>query len=172
MTASATKTPGSTSTTAPAPSALARFKVRRLDTDLFAVKVEKPDAIALADGRTIPGMAGDYRIVRGTHTLDVVSPERFAKEYEAKPVGGLQLTQKDCDALIERLGLGATKDGDALLAAIDRLAAVEIGQVRIPFTPGQLSELRHRAVKRGRTVELEIRAVISRIEEEIFHRGG
>lgn len=134
--------------------------------------IPKADAIPLADGRTIPGLAGDYRIVRGTHTLDVVSPDRFAKEYEAKPIGGLLLSQKDCDALVERLGLGATHDGERLIDAVDRLAKVEIGGIRIPFTPGQLAELRHRAVKRGRTVELEIRAVISRIEDELFYRGG
>jgi hypothetical protein len=146
--------------------------VRRVDADLFAVLVQKAETVTLADGRVTLAMAGDYRLVRGTHTLDVVPAARFAKEYETKPVGGLLLSQRECDALVERLGLGATHDGDRLLEAVDRLAKVEIGGVRIPFTPGQLAELQHRAVKRGRTVELEIRAVLSRIEDELFHRGG
>lgn len=58
------------------------------------------------------------------------------------------------------------------MRAIDRLASIAIGDIRLPFTPGQLAELQHRAAKRGRTVEQEMRAVVSRIEEELFYKGG
>ena len=36
----------------------------------------------------------------------------------------------------------------------------------------ELAELQHRAMKRGRTVEMEMRAVVTRIEEELFYKGG
>jgi hypothetical protein len=49
---------------------------------------------------------------------------------------------------------------------------MRIGDIRIPFTPGQLAELAHRAGKRGRTVEAEMRAVVARVEEEVFYKGG
>lgn len=55
---------------------------------------------------------------------------------------------------------------------IERLASIKIGDIRIPFTPGQLSELQHRASKRGHTVEQEMRAVVARIEDELFYKGG
>jgi hypothetical protein len=77
-----------------------------------------------------------------------------------------------CRCLEDTLGLGATRTPDTLLKAIDRLGTIKIGDIRIPFTPGQLSELQHRASKRGRTVEAEMRAVVARIEEEIFYKGG
>lgn len=62
--------------------------------------------------------------------------------------------------------------GVDLVRTIDRLASIRIGDIRIPFTPGQLAELQHRASKRGRTVEQEMRAVVARIEEELFYKGG
>ena len=49
---------------------------------------------------------------------------------------------------------------------------MRIGDIRIPFTPGQLAELQHRASKRGRTVEAEMRAVVARIEDELFYKGS
>lgn len=88
------------------------------------------------------------------------------------PVEGLVLDQVDCTRLDERLGLGSTQNAIRLIAAIDRLASIRIGDIRIPFTPGQLAELHHRAEKRGRTVEQEMKAVVARIEEELFYRGG
>jgi hypothetical protein len=86
--------------------------------------------------------------------------------------GGLPLSPAECRQVEELTGLGSTRSALSLIAAIDRLAAIRIGDVRLPFTPGQLSELQHRAVKRGHTVEQEIRAAVARIEDELFHRGG
>lgn len=70
------------------------------------------------------------------------------------------------------LGLGTTMSAEALLKAVNRLGTIKIGDIRIPFTPGQLEELQHRAGKRGRTVEMEMRAVVARIEDELFYKGG
>jgi hypothetical protein len=85
---------------------------------------------------------------------------------------GLQLSPGACNRLEETLGLGATRSPEFLTIAVERLASMQIGDIRIPFTPGQLAELQHRAEKRGRTVEAEMRAVVARIEEELFYKGG
>ena len=85
---------------------------------------------------------------------------------------GLQLTPAECDRLEEITGFATTRSAPDLLAAVERLAAIKIGDIRLPFTPGQLHELQHRAQKRGRTVEQEMRAVVSRIEDELFYKGG
>lgn len=85
---------------------------------------------------------------------------------------GLHLSAAETDRIAEALGLGARPTAASILAGIDRLASVRIGDIRLPFTPGQLAELQHRAQKRGRTVEAEMRAVVARIEEEIFYKGG
>lgn len=131
-----------------------------------------PETVTLADGRKVDARTGDVRIARGTLTLDVLAPERYLSEYEPVIEGGLQLTPQECDRLCELLGLAATATGSSLLAAVTRLGAIGIGDIRIPFTPGQLSELQHRARKRGRTVEAEMKAVVARIEEELFYKGG
>ena len=94
---------------------------------------------------------------------------------EALPTTGgpsLVLDAQTCRQLDDQLGLGATLTATNLVKAVDRLGSMRIGDIRIPFTPGQLAELQHRATKRGRTVEAEMRAVVARIEEEVFYKGG
>ena len=86
--------------------------------------------------------------------------------------GALTLTRFECHTIEETTGLGTTASGPELLRAVERLASIQIGDVRIPFTPGQLSELQHRAHKRGRSVAEEMKAVVARIEDELFYKGG
>jgi hypothetical protein len=149
-----------------------RVSVRLRQSGLVAVRVTEPRVLDLADGHDVPAKPGDWLITKGAQTLRVVPAMLFARDYEPIIPAQLTLTAADCGALEDRLGLGTTESVTKLLAAIDRLAAIKVGDVRIPFTPGQLAELQHRAAKRGRTVEAEMRAVVSRLEEELFYKGG
>jgi hypothetical protein len=88
------------------------------------------------------------------------------------PPGRLTLSGADCNRLEETLPLGCTQSPSSLVAAVERLASLRFGDIRIPFTPGQLQEIQHRAAKRGRTVEAEMQAVVDRIRDELFYRGG
>ena len=96
----------------------------------------------------------------------------LARSAEPVKQPGLHLSPIDCGQVEDTLGIGSTQSVAKLLAAIDRLASIKIGDIRIPFTPGQLAELQHRAQKRGRTVEAEMKAVVARIEDELFYKGG
>jgi len=87
-------------------------------------------------------------------------------------VPGLQLGPLDCNRLEETTGFGSTRSPEALCRAVEKLAAMKVGDIRIPFSPGQLAELQHRAQKRGRSLEAEMKAVVARIEEELFYKGG
>jgi hypothetical protein len=127
------RTPGSTSTTGPAPERRAPSVI------LDEIRGRLSELQALATPAALPG---------------------------------LHLSPAVCNAIEEITGLGTTRDATQLLAAIDRLASMRIGDIRIPFTPGQLAELQHRAQKRGRTIEQEMKAAVARIEDEIFHRGA
>lgn len=100
--------------------------------------------------------------------------ERLAAGFEQPlaPPGGLLLSAADCRAIEETTGFGTTRSPAALRAAVERLATIAIGDIRLAFTPGQLEEIAHRAGKRGRTIEQEMKAVVDRIEDELFHRGG
>ena len=85
---------------------------------------------------------------------------------------GLTLTPVELARLETLLGASAPLTPATLYVAVDRLASMRIGDIRIPFTPGQLAELQHRAHKRGRTVEAEMQAVVARIQDELFYQGG
>lgn len=87
-------------------------------------------------------------------------------------VKGLLLSPAECNALEELTGLGTTRTAVELLRGVERLASIKIGDIRLPFTPGQLAELQHRAMKRGHSVEQEMRAVVARIEDELFYKGS
>jgi len=146
--------------------------VRRRASGLQAIVLDQPELIDLVSGERVQGYPGDIRIVRGSLTVDLVKPVRFPTDYEVVSPEQLALTPVVCRQLEDRLGLGSIASPDALIAAVDRLGSIRIGDVRIPFTPGQLHELQHRATKRGRTIEQEIKAVVDRIQDELFHKGG
>lgn len=103
--------------------------------------------------------------------MDAATPAHLDQRYETIEEGALSLPAAACRQLDETLGIGATRTAVQLIAAVERLARIEIGTIRIGFTPGQLEELAHRAEKRGHTVLQELQAVVRRIEDEIFHRG-
>lgn len=88
------------------------------------------------------------------------------------PVPGLQLTPADCNRLEETTGLGTTQSAEALVKAVERLASIRVGDIRIEFTPGQLAELQYRAQKRGRSIAEEMKAVVDRLRDELFYKGG
>jgi hypothetical protein len=146
--------------------------VRPKDAPFIAVRVPKSTTVTVTDGTPVPAHHGDWLLTRGAQTVRVLTGEQLVKDFEPVVPGQLTLTAADCAAIEDTLGLGTTHSVATLLVAIARLASVRIGDVRIPFTPGQLLELQHRAQKRGRTVEAELRAVVSRIEDELFYKGG
>lgn len=151
--------------------AVVRVPVRAKSQGLVAYQVTVPADIVRVDGRSVHAEAGDYVITRGAHTLDVLSPQRFQQAYE-RIDSGLALTRGECTRLEQTLGVGATTAGVTLAQAVERLALLTIGEVRLDFTPGQLAELKHRATKRGQTIEQTIRHVVDRIQDELFHQGG
>lgn len=144
--------------------------VRRADPPLRAVQVSVPTNLQFSTGAPWRANPGDWVITLGENLVDVVNPALFHERY-APIVEGLLLPRSLCVQLEEIVGVGATRNPDELLKATRHLAEICIGAVRIPFTPGQLAELKHRAEKRGQTVEQAIQAVIDRIKDEIFYRS-
>src|SRR5262245_24853740 len=89
--------------------------------------------------------------------------DELARLPEPVTLPGLHLSPIDCGRVEELLGLGSARSVETLLAAVARLGSINVGEIRLPFTPGQLEELKHRAQKRGRTLEAEMKAVVDRI---------
>lgn len=126
--------------------------------------------VELAEGHFVTACPGDWLISQGASVVDVVVGSKLHDQYDVIQEG--VFLPKALTARVENvLGVGAMKDADRLLSAIESLATIEIGLIKIDFTPGQLAELKHRASKRGFTIEQELRRVVDRIKDEIFYRS-
>jgi hypothetical protein len=142
--------------------------VRPKGVPLTATRVRSASVVDLIDGRKVPVIADDWLISRDQHVLAVVTGAQLHDLYEVQQEGALTLPPVVVRQLQDRLGPAATGSPDDLLHAVERLAAIKIGEVEVRFTPGQLEELAFRAGKRGRTVQQEVQAVVARIEQELF----
>jgi hypothetical protein len=103
--------------------------------------------------------------------VEILAPAAFAEMYETVEEG-LLLSGPVLHQLTQKLGPGATSSPSALLRAIDRLARIEIGTVKVDFTPGQLEEIAHRARKRGLTPQQEVERTVGSMKESFFYGGS
>lgn len=127
----------------------------------------------LADGTPCYARVGDWVIYggQGAQVIGVIAPADFPAPYEIVTEGSLTLSRAEREQIEATTGVGTTQTAAALLAAVQRLARITIGEVALPFTPGQIEELQHRAQKRGQTVQQALQAVVDRIHDEIFHHA-
>jgi hypothetical protein len=166
-------TPG-TGLKAPALPLPAKLLVRRKSEPLSAVLNEaETGELTLADGRTVLATKGHYIIRRGALAVTVLQANQIGLGRDYEPVqDALTLSPDQKQRLEATLGFGATRTAPDLVTAVERLASISIGTIRVEFTPGQLEEIAHRAKKRGHTVQQELEAAVDRIKGEIFHRGA
>ena len=111
---------------------------------LTAVRLATAQGIQLPDGRTLHAMIDDWLITRGRLVVDVIGPSQLDERYQVVDQAERLLTAAACTRLEETLGLGATRNVDNLIAAVERLARISIGEIHIDFTPGQLEEINAR----------------------------
>ena len=147
------------------------MQVRRKTAPLTASQVSVATAVELLDGQTVRLAPGDWLISRGAQAVDWASAKLFAERYELVTPTALAISAAICQRIERTTGIGSTKAPEQLVVAIERLASIKVGDVKIAFTPGQLDELAYRATKRGRSVEAEIQAVVDRVRDEIFWKG-
>lgn len=69
------------------------------------------------------------------------------------------------EAILGRLPI---RDVETLIERTRRLASVKFGDHEIELTPGQMEELKWRAVKQGKSVEEMIRLAAERFQEVFF----
>jgi len=140
---------------------------------MSAIRAAAPAKGTLPDGTEVFIRLGDWAIYTGHSNIvvAVIPDAEFPGPYEIVAEGSLTLSKADREALEAVTGIGTTQTPAGLVLAVSRLARISIGDVNLPFTPGQMEELKHRAEKRGQTVEQALKAVVDRIRDEIFHRG-
>lgn len=157
----------------PKPIPLQRVGLRKKGATLSAIRATAPVQGTLLDGTPVFAKVGDWVVYGsiGNQVVAVITNERFPHPYEIVAEGTVTLSRADCEAIEAITGIGTTQTPAALVLAVSRLARIRIGEVEVPFTPGQMEELRHRAEKRGQTLQQTLQAVVDRIRDEIFHRG-
>lgn len=144
--------------------------MRRKQATQTAFHVTTARTVELLDGRSAYLQPGDWLITRGKENIDSCPSASFADRYE-RVTEDLQVPPALRRRLEATTGIGTTRTAEDLVEGVERLARISIGSIVIDFTPGQLEEIKYRAVKRGHTVEQELRAAIERIKDEIFWRG-
>lgn len=128
--------------------------------------------VKTVDERLVKGGEGEWVLCTPSGaTLRLVSTSVLQEAYDTVEEGGLTLSGREARLLEDRLGPGVTASGEKLLAAVERLARIGVGEIELPFTPGQLEEMQHRATRRGRTMTEELKLVVSRLADELFHGG-
>lgn len=157
------------------PDALRKPQPRRVreKTPVLIARPAVPGQIHKSiEGRLTRGEPGDWVLCTPTGaTLRLVSETVLSEGYEIVEEGGLTLSGREARRLEDRLGPGTTASGEKLLAAVERLARIGVGEIELPFTPGQLEEMKHRADRRGRTLKDEFKLIVSRLADELFHGG-
>lgn len=156
--------PGSTSTPEPS-STSSKVQVRRKQRALTAQQLTTAKELEMPDGTVLPGLRDEWMISAGHQVIDIV--KKLDEKYEIVEEG-LLLPRSLCVQLEQTTGIGTTQSAAKLIPAIERLARISIGSIKIEFTPGQLEEIKHRASKRGITVKQELQRCVDRVKEEIF----
>ena len=92
--------------------------------------------------------------------------QRFAKVPPSERI--LVVDSSSRDRLEHILSGGALQSGDDLYQKVRRLADIDIGQVRVEFTPSQLAQLKRYATRNEMTAEEAIRRTVRSMEEQFF----
>jgi hypothetical protein len=135
---------------------------------LTAQQILERRPVELPDGTTVHPLKGEWMIISGSQVIDVVHD--LGEKYEIVE-DGLLIPRDVCTELEKTTGVATSQSVPKLVAAIERLARISIGTIKVEFTPGQLEEIKHRAAKRGYTVKQELLRIVDRIKEEIFFRS-
>lgn len=143
--------------------------MRRKHAPVTAIQTLVPLQVKFETGAQWTANPGDWIITIGESIIDVRADKDLLTYYE-DIVEGTMLPRATCVQIEAVTGIGTTRNALELQKAIDRLASIAIGGINLQFTPGQLEEIRHRAQKRGTTVEQELQRVVDRIKDELFFR--
>lgn len=145
-----------------------RIKVRQKPQDtLTAYQTLQEETLTLPTGFAQKVWPGTWVICRGAMPIDLLATARFEQLYE--PIHTGLLLPDPMQARLERtLGIGSTRNAEEICLAVERLADIRIGAVRVDFTPGQLEELARKAAKNGISIAEEVQRVVDHLSSEVF----
>ncbi len=162
--------PASTSTPETAPEKT-RQQVRRKNgsAPLTVVPIPKAGLMTIR-GETSYAHAGDMLLTEADGSpIEVVPAEVLAELYEPFPEGEIILSPEHITRIAKVLRFGATKTAADLTKAVEQMAAIRIGGIKVEFNPAQVEELKNRAAKRGWTVEKYMQYLVDRFTQDLWN---
>jgi len=146
---------------------------RKSDPTLYyAQPILSDGLILLAGGIRRSGHAGDVRITNEAgEAIDVISADLLTEFYEDVKSDAFALTPDQITRCAKVLRFGATKSAEEFTQAVESMAKVAIGGVKVEWTPGQIDQLKHRASKRGVSVQAYIQSLVEKFMQDIWTLG-
>lgn len=145
-----------------------RRKIRPKVHDLQAYQATTPEILSALSGTQYHAEVGAWVILRGGVVIDCLSDQEFTRLYEVVPEKGMTLAPADQATLDQVLGFGATRSSAQLTACVQKLARLEIGEIRVTFTPAQWDELNSRAKKRGWPISKYMEQLVARLTQDVW----
>lgn len=106
--------------------------------------------------------------LRGRGTVDAEVEARLTETLHA-PDGRVVLSLRELQAIADRLGTGLPMRNKVdLLRAIDATARVDMGKVRLVWTPTQLQQIEERARKAGETPARFLGMIAAKVVADVF----
>lgn len=136
-----------------------------------AYQLDADQIVILPDGHGVRGFAGEWAVCRHDKVLDVFSPARFEALYAPVAEPTLVLTATDQAAVEKALGFGATTSSESLRSAVERVAALKIGDISVTFSVQQWQEITRRADKRHQSVAQYLAALVDRFTQDLWTLG-
>lgn len=96
--------------------------------------------------------------------------ERFRSVHPADRV--VLVDPRNRDRLEQILSGGTLRDAEDLVAKVQKLASLEIGEIRVDWTPGQLRELQEYARRNRKTLQEVVKATVERMGAQFFSHVG
>jgi len=107
----------------------------------------------------------------GSASAEEMMAAQLARFEEVRPSDRIVVVDSRHRARLEDLlpSGGSLKDAADLVNRVDRLARIEIGEVKVPFTVGELEELSYRARHQGRKHADLIEEAVAAWHEQFFN---
>jgi hypothetical protein len=107
----------------------------------------------------------------GSRNVKLELADRLARFIDAAlPDRVLLVRKKERQELEALLGQVSLQSDSDLVERVKRLAALSIGEVKLQFTPAQLTEMKRRAEKNKRTFQEELAVSVRSVQSLVFDR--
>lgn len=131
--------------------------------------IQLPDDVYDAYTSAAEGMAG----LGHPLSPEEIMVDRLTRFKDVSPSDRVVVVDPKVRNRLEQiLGGGSLKDAEDLLQKVEGLADIQIGEIRVEFSPGELKQMKHWANRQGKAVDYIVKDIVTRIKLTIFDYVG